>query len=116
MPVRAPRGIYAAFRITTMIGRLARYATDAMMVSTVLAGIKHATGLSPDLERISEPSIRSGVQQYLNAGDYVFGAAVSFAQNSNYFRAYASSGHVSLFGEDGNHLRQFPSPPKSGNW
>lgn len=84
-----------------------------MMVSTILAGVKHASGLSPDLDRISEPNIRNLVRQYLNAGDYVFNAGVSFAQNSDYFRATGTPGHASLFAKDGSHLPQYPGPNES---
>lgn len=96
-----------------MLGRLVRYGADAMMISTILAGVKHATGLSLDIDRITEANIRNGVQQYLNAGDYLFNAGVSFAQNSNYFRAAGTSGHFSLFNEDGSHIRQIPPPGRS---
>lgn len=101
-----------------MIRGLLRLTADAMMFSTVLAGIKYASGVSPDVAKIGEPTIRTGVQQYLNAGDYLFGYAMTWAQHSSYFTnmAKANVGHTSAFAHDGSHLPQYgenyPSYPQ----
>ena len=44
------------------------YAVDAVMVSTILAGIKQSTGLSVDLTQITEPNVRNAVHYYLATG------------------------------------------------
>ncbi|WFD45184.1 hypothetical protein MPSI1_003862 [Malassezia psittaci] len=98
-----------------MLGRLVRYGADAVMISTVLAGVKHASGLSPDLERISEPNVRGFIRQYLNLGDYVFNSGVAFAQSSDYFRATGSQNRVPMLGDDAPHLRQFQRAT-DGRW
>lgn len=85
------------------LGRLTRYALDAMMVSTVLAGIKHTSGLTPDLTRIEEPNIRGVLQKYLDAGNFCFETALSMAQGSNYFRL--ATPELSLFGDSHRHVQ-----------
>lgn len=85
------------------LGRIFRYAVDAMMVSTVLAGIKHTSGLTPDVARINEPTVRHVAEKYLEAGDFCFETALSMAQGSNYFRL--ATPELSLFGDSHRHLQ-----------
>ena len=86
-----------------VLGRVTRYAVDAMMVSTVLAGIKHSSGLTPDLTRVEEPTIRNALQKYLDAGNFCFETALSLAQGSNYF--HLATPELSLFGDTHRHVQ-----------
>ena len=61
-------GPVAAHPRTTMMGRLLHYAADALMVSTILAGIKQTSGITPDITQVSEPNVRQAVYYYLSAG------------------------------------------------
>ncbi|KIK62622.1 hypothetical protein GYMLUDRAFT_164470 [Collybiopsis luxurians FD-317 M1] len=67
------------------LGRLFHYAFDAIIVSTVLAGVKKNSGFSPDLNQITNPSLKSAAETYLGFGETVFGMIQGSAVNSGYF-------------------------------
>lgn len=69
-----------------VVGRLLHYAGDALLVSTVLAGIKRQTGLQPDIQRISEPTTRGLLEKYLGFGEFVFDSSVAAARASSLFQ------------------------------
>ncbi|KAN0063525.1 hypothetical protein ACQY0O_003972 [Thecaphora frezii] len=69
-----------------MLGRLFHYASDAVLVSTFLAGIKRQTGLAPDVERITEPTTKGLVEKYLGLGEFIFDSGVAAARASQYFK------------------------------
>lgn len=69
-----------------VLGRLLHYASDALLVSTVLAGIKRQTGLQPDINRISEPTTRGLLEKYLGFGEFVFDSGVAAARASSLFQ------------------------------
>lgn len=81
-----------------MLGKLVHYTADALMVSTVLAGIKHASGLTVDVNQISEPNVRNAMHYYLSAGEMLFDKARSYAQGSSYFRSADPLHSMPLFG------------------
>ncbi|PWN49625.1 DUF1748-domain-containing protein [Violaceomyces palustris] len=69
-----------------MLGRLLHYATDALLVTTVIAGIKRQSGLTPDVERITEPTTKGLVIKYLGIGEFVFDSSIAAAKASAYFK------------------------------
>ncbi|GAK64067.1 DUF1748-domain-containing protein [Moesziomyces antarcticus] len=69
-----------------VLGRLMHYAGDALLISTVLAGIKRQTGLRPDIDRISEPTTKGLLEKYLGFGEFVFDSSVAAARASSLFR------------------------------
>jgi hypothetical protein len=69
-----------------VLGRLAHYAFDAILLSTVAAGVKRTTGFVPDTESISNPTIRSFTERYLGLGETVFDAIQGTAVTSPYFK------------------------------
>lgn len=69
-----------------MLGRLVHYAGDAILFSTLLAGIKRQTGLAFDTERITEPTAKGLVEKYLGFGEFVFDSSVAAARASNFFK------------------------------
>ena len=69
-----------------VLGRLVHYAGDALLISTVLAGIKRQTGLQPDIGRISEPTTRGLLEKYLGFGEFVFDSSVAAARASSLFQ------------------------------
>ncbi|WFD32894.1 hypothetical protein MSPP1_003947 [Malassezia sp. CBS 17886] len=97
------------------MSRLVHYAADALMVSTILGGIKQSAGLTFDTERITEPNTRMVVQKFLGAGDYLFDAAASFAQGSSYFRAAGATSAQDFFGIDPK-LRSYQGSSGSPAW
>jgi len=69
-----------------VLGRLAHYAIDALLLSAVVAGVKRSTGFAPDTEFITNPTIRSFTEQYLGFGETVFNAIQGTAVTSPYFK------------------------------
>lgn len=71
-----------------------RYAVEAMMVSTALAGVKKVHGLStlhltpgPATEIIENSTLRLAVDTYLDAGDWILDSMASFmSRYPAYFR------------------------------
>ncbi|KAL5504079.1 hypothetical protein ACEPAH_8152 [Sanghuangporus vaninii] len=69
-----------------MLGRLVHYTFDAVLLSTVLAGVRRSSGFSPDSSSIGDPTIRSLADRFLGFGETVFDVVQSSAVNSNYFK------------------------------
>ncbi|SOV09935.1 uncharacterized protein UDID_03797 [Ustilago sp. UG-2017a] len=69
-----------------VLGRLMHYVGDALLISTVLAGIKRQTGLRPDIDRISEPTTKGLLEKYLGFGEFVFDSSVAAATASSLFQ------------------------------
>ncbi|PWZ01555.1 DUF1748-domain-containing protein [Testicularia cyperi] len=69
-----------------VLGRLLHYAGDAVLVSTVLAGIKRQTGLRPDIDRVTEPTTKGLLEKYLGVGEFLFDTGVAAARASSYFQ------------------------------
>lgn len=85
------------------LGRLAHYAIDAVLVSTVLAGVRRSSGFScvilslicfsnnltvvsrPDLTSMSDSTFRGFAEKFLGVGESVFDMLQATAVNSSYF-------------------------------
>ncbi|KAF5359162.1 hypothetical protein D9756_003175 [Leucocoprinus leucothites] len=67
------------------LGRLAHYAFDAVLVSTVLAGVRRSSGFSPDLSSMSDSTFRGAAEKFLGVGESVFDMLQATAVNSSYF-------------------------------
>ncbi|KXN85865.1 hypothetical protein AN958_10763 [Leucoagaricus sp. SymC.cos] len=67
------------------LGRLAHYAFDAVLVSTVLAGVRRSSGFSPDVTSISDSTFRGVAEKFLGVGESVFDMLQATAVNSQYF-------------------------------
>jgi len=68
-----------------VLGRIAHYGFDLVLVSTVLAGIKRSTGLSVKADKIESKDLRSVVTKYLDVGEWVMDTSVAFMSTSQYF-------------------------------
>lgn len=68
------------------LGRLFHYTVDAVLVSTVLAGIRQSSGFGIQTSAISDPTLRSLAERYLGVGEKIFNMAQASAINSEYFR------------------------------
>ncbi|KAL9940882.1 hypothetical protein V8E36_000370 [Tilletia maclaganii] len=68
-----------------MLGRLAHYAADAVLLSTVLAGVKRTSGLSPDLTQLPEGTPRDLTGKFLGFGEFTFDSLMAAAHASKYF-------------------------------
>ncbi|KAJ1972634.1 hypothetical protein H4R34_005345 [Dimargaris verticillata] len=68
-----------------MVGRLIHYAADAVLLSTILAGIRRASGLSFKSESIENKEVRSVVQSYLDLGERTFDFGTSLLAATKYF-------------------------------
>ncbi|KAI0997855.1 hypothetical protein K3495_g10334 [Podosphaera aphanis] len=69
-----------------MIGKLTHYAFDAVLISTILAGMKRSTGLTLKKERFNENSdISTWIDRYLGVGEWVMDQSVAIAGSSGWF-------------------------------
>ena len=68
------------------IGRLFHYAFDAVLVSSVLAGVKKSTGYAPQTSLITDPTLKSVADTFLGVGETVFNAVQGNAVVSSYFK------------------------------
>ncbi|KAG1454715.1 hypothetical protein G6F46_009953 [Rhizopus delemar] len=68
-----------------MWGRLFHFTADAMLVSTVLAGIKRNVGLQPATNQIENEEIKKYVEKYLDIGEWVMDTSIGFMNSSPYF-------------------------------
>jgi hypothetical protein len=83
-----------------VLGRLFHLSIDAVLVSTVLAGISRSSGLqysslkpgrSTNLLRrvktdsVENKDVRSAVTKYLNIGEWVMDQSVAFMATTSYF-------------------------------
>ena len=103
--VRHPR--ISPSQFIMVLGRLAHYAIDALLLSTVVAGVKRSTGFtcvsyclsitlsltaekrlfsSLDTEFISNPTVRSLTEQYLGVGESMFNTLQGAVVTSPYFK------------------------------
>ncbi|KIJ66751.1 hypothetical protein HYDPIDRAFT_108685 [Hydnomerulius pinastri MD-312] len=69
-----------------VLGRLVHYAADAVLVSTVLAGIRRSSGFTVETNAISDPTMRSVAERFLGVGETIFDMAQATAINSDYFK------------------------------
>ncbi|ROV94311.1 hypothetical protein VMCG_08612 [Cytospora schulzeri] len=72
------------------LGKLAHYAVDAVLISTILAGIRRSTGLTPSVkqEKIAGDNnneVRTWVTRYLAVGETAMDWAVVTAGQSGWF-------------------------------
>ncbi|KAJ7637591.1 hypothetical protein DFH06DRAFT_647031 [Mycena polygramma] len=68
------------------IARLFHYAFDAVLISTVAAGVRRSSGFTVDSGSISDPTIRSIADRYLGVGESIFDMIQATAVNSAYFK------------------------------
>jgi hypothetical protein len=76
------------FGLWGKLGKVAHYAFDAVLISTILAGMKRSTGLTPSFkkEAVSEnKDINIWIEKYLAVGEFVLDQSVAIAGASNWF-------------------------------
>jgi len=69
-----------------VLGRVVHYAVDAVLLSTVIAGVRRSSGFTPETSAISDPTIRSLADRFLGVGESVFDMMQGTAVNSAYFK------------------------------
>ncbi|KAF8852819.1 DUF1748-domain-containing protein, partial [Acephala macrosclerotiorum] len=68
------------------LGRVAHYAFDAVLISTILAGMKRSTGLTFKKDTLTEnKDVQSWIEKYLGVGEWVMDQSVAIAGSSPYF-------------------------------
>jgi hypothetical protein len=70
------------------VGRLAHYAFDAVLISTILAGMKRSTGLSLRADKVTgekESQVTTWIDKYLGVGEWVMDQSVAIAGSSSWF-------------------------------
>ncbi|KAK7690731.1 hypothetical protein QCA50_005830 [Cerrena zonata] len=68
------------------LGRLFHYTIDAVLVSTVLAGVRRSSGFTPATNNIADENIRSVANKYLGIGESIFDMLQGTAVTSSYFK------------------------------
>jgi len=76
-----------------VLGRVAHYAVDAVLISTILAGVKRTSGFGVSTPALGLPegSSQSIVNRYLGLGESIFDWACAASYTSKYFVRGASS-------------------------
>ncbi|KAF8905006.1 hypothetical protein CPB84DRAFT_1772169 [Gymnopilus junonius] len=69
-----------------VLARLVHYTVDAVLLSTVVAGVRRSSGLAPDASAIPDPTVRSVAEKFLGVGETVFDMIQATAVNSPYFK------------------------------
>jgi len=69
-----------------VLGKLIHYTVDAVLLSTVVAGVRRSSGFSPDASAIPDPTVRSVAEKFLGVGETVFDMIQATAVNSSYFK------------------------------
>ncbi|GAW05514.1 DUF1748-domain-containing protein [Lentinula edodes] len=73
------------------LGRLFHYAFDAVLVSTVLAGVKKTSGFSLDIDQLTtNPTAKSAAESYLGLGESVYGIIQSTVEEKREKRTYST--------------------------
>ncbi|KAJ7284830.1 hypothetical protein C8J57DRAFT_1497722 [Mycena rebaudengoi] len=68
------------------LGRLFHYTFDAILLSTVAAGVRRSSGFTPDASAVPEGAMRSIAERYLGVGESIFDMIQATAVNSSYFK------------------------------
>ncbi|KAK0262531.1 hypothetical protein LTR91_003832 [Friedmanniomyces endolithicus] len=71
-----------------VLGRLAHYTFDAVLLSAFLAGVRRSTGLTPSIkpEAMTEsPNVKSWIENYLWVGETLMDQSVALMGSSGYF-------------------------------
>jgi len=68
-----------------VLGRLVHYTVDAVLLSTVVAGIRRSSGFSPEMTMIPNDTLRYYAERYFAIGETIFDVATATAVNSQYF-------------------------------
>ncbi|KAK0480290.1 hypothetical protein IW261DRAFT_1477165 [Armillaria novae-zelandiae] len=74
------------------LGRIVHYAVDAVLLSTVLAGVRRSSGFTPNTSAIPEPTLRSVVDTFLSTGETVFDLIQMKSMNTEYFKKDSRTG------------------------
>ncbi|KAH8925566.1 DUF1748-domain-containing protein [Atractiella rhizophila] len=68
-----------------MLGRLVHYGVDAVMLTTILAGIKRTSGFQLSTNPFPEGTPRNFANQYLGIGEKIFDMACAASFTSGWF-------------------------------
>jgi len=69
-----------------VLARLVHYTIDAVLLSTVVAGVRRSSGFTPDASAIPDPTVRSVAEKFLGVGETIFDMIQATAVNSPYFK------------------------------
>ncbi|KAI1404356.1 hypothetical protein F4819DRAFT_483752 [Hypoxylon fuscum] len=77
------------FGLWGKLGRLTHYAVDAVLISTILAGMRRSTGLTFNTERVTvggDKDANKWIDKYLGVGEWVMDQSVAIAGSSGWFQ------------------------------
>ncbi|CAG8949698.1 hypothetical protein HYALB_00002006 [Hymenoscyphus albidus] len=76
------------FGLWGKLGRLTHYAFDAVLISTILAGMKRSTGLTVSFKKdtiTQNKEVNHWIERYLGVGEWVMDQSVAIAGSSPWF-------------------------------
>ncbi|KAI1845483.1 hypothetical protein JX265_012418 [Neoarthrinium moseri] len=76
------------FGLWGKLGRIVHYGVDAILISTVLAGMRRSTGLTFQSKQITgeSPDANKWIEKYLGVGEWVMDQSVAIAGSSPWFK------------------------------
>ncbi|KAF3017807.1 hypothetical protein E8E14_010191 [Neopestalotiopsis sp. 37M] len=76
------------FGLWGKLGRLTHYAVDAVLISTILAGMRRSTGLTFQSKQIGGDNADTNkwIEKYLGVGEWVMDQSVAIAGSSPWFK------------------------------
>jgi len=69
-----------------VLGKAVHYAVDAVLLSTVLAGVRRSSGFTINSDTITEPTVRGVANSFLGVGETLFDMVQATAVNSAWFK------------------------------
>ncbi|KAK7913984.1 hypothetical protein PG985_011687 [Apiospora marii] len=77
------------FGLWGKLGKLLHYSVDAVLISTVLAGMRRSTGLTFQGSQIMGENNKEAskwIEKYLGVGEWVMDTSVAMAGSSSFFK------------------------------
>jgi len=68
-----------------LVGKVVHYSFDAILISTIVAGIRRSTGLTLRPNAVDSPDMQSYVRRYLEVGEWVLDSSSNIMAASGYF-------------------------------
>lgn len=68
-----------------ILGKLLHYSFDAVLLSTIIAGVRRSTGLTLRPGAVDNPDAKSYIRKYLEMGEWMLDTSTSMMAASGYF-------------------------------
>lgn len=68
-----------------VLGKLVHYSVDAILLSTIIAGVRRSTGLTLRPGAVDNPDAKPYIRKYLELGEWMLDSSTSVMAASGYF-------------------------------